>query len=143
MVKTECAERRDRFECELLPGGRTLIRLYEDEVEVTHEDVSSVDTPRHGWQYTTYEMITPLPACGLSAAPDAWADLIKQRDYDTAAAAVRKQRDELIASTDWTVLADAKTVKADWKTYRQKLRDVPEQAGFPYDVEWPVRPTEE
>lgn len=143
MVKTECAERRDRFETELLPGGRTLIRLYEDEMEVTHKAVSSVDTPRHGWQYTTYEMITALPAGGLSAAPDAWAALIKQHDYDAAAAAVRAERDRLIGATDWTVLSDAKTTKADWKTYRQKLRDVPEQAGFPYDVEWPVCPTEE
>lgn len=143
MVKTECAERRDRFETELLPGGQTLIRLYEDEMEVTHEAVSDMDTPQHGWQYTTYEMITALPAGGLSAAPDAWAALVKQHDYDTAAAAVRAERDRLIGATDWTVLADAKTTKADWKTYRQKLRDVPEQAGFPYAVEWPVLPIEE
>lgn len=142
MVKTECAERRDRFECELLPGGATLIRLYEDEQEVTCEAVSNMDTPRHGWQYTTYEMITALPAGGLSAAPDAWAALVKQHDYDAAAAAVRAERDKLIAATDWTVLGDAKTVKADWKAYRQALRDVPEQAGFPYAVEWPTPPAE-
>ena len=40
MVKTECAEQRPRFECEPLPGGATLIRLYEDEQEVTREAVS-------------------------------------------------------------------------------------------------------
>lgn len=142
MVKTECAERRDRFETELLPDGRTLIRLYEDEREVTYEAVSNMDTPRVGYEYTTYEYITPLPACGLTDDPDAWAALVKQRDYDAAAAAVRAERDRLIGDTDWTVLADAKTTKTDWKTYRQKLRDVPEQAGFPYAVEWPVPPTE-
>lgn len=81
MVKTECAEQRPRFECEPLPGGATLIRLYEDEQEVTREAVSNMDTPRNGWQYTTYEMITALPAGGLSAAPDAWATLVKQYDY--------------------------------------------------------------
>ncbi len=50
MVKTECAEQRPRFECEPLPGGATLIRLYEDEQEVTREAVSNMDTPRNGWQ---------------------------------------------------------------------------------------------
>jgi len=143
MVKTECAERRDRFECEPLPGGATLIRLYEDEQEVTCEAVSNMDTPRHGWQYTTYEMVTALPAGGISTNPDAWAALVRQHDYNAAAAAVRAERDKLIDATDWTVLTDAKTVKADWKAYRQALRDVPEQAGFPYAVEWPTPPVEE
>lgn len=59
-----------------------------------------------------------------------------------AAALVRDERDRRIAVTDWTVLGDAKTVKADWKTYRQALRDVPEQAGFPYAVVWPTPPVE-
>ena len=140
MVKTERAEQRPRFECEPLPGGATLIRLYEDEQEVTREAVSNMDTPRNGWQYTTYEMITALPAGGLSAAPDAWATLVKQYDYDAAAVAVRTERDKLIDATDWTVLGDAKTDKEDWKAYRQALRDVPEQEGFPYDVVWPEPP---
>ena len=142
MVKIECNEKRDRFECELLPGGMTLIRLYEDEEEIQREAVSSMDTPWQGYRYSAYEMRTPLPAGGLSAAPDAWAEIIKQRDYEEAAAAVREERDRRIAETDWTVLTDAKTVKADWKAYRQALRDVPEQAGFPYNVDWPVRPVE-
>ena len=142
MVKTECAERRDRFETELLPGGRTLIRLYEDEREVTHEAVSNMDTPWSGYGYTTYEIRTQLPSAALETAPDQWAEIIKQADYDAAAAVVRAQRDKLIAATDWTVLGDAKTVKADWKAYRQALRDVPEQAGFPYAVVWPTPPVE-
>ena len=140
MVKTECAEQRPRFECEPLPSGETLIRLYEDEQEVTHEAVSNMDTARHGWQYTTYEMVTALPAGGVSAAPDAWASLVRQHDYDVAAAVVRAQRDELIAAIDWTVLGDTKADKEDWKAYRQALRDVPEQEGFPYDVIWPEPP---
>lgn len=143
MLKCECNEKHARLECEPLPNGLTLVRVYEDEQEVTREAVSNMDTPWHGWQYTTYEMPTALPAGGISANPDAWAALIKQHDYDAAAAAVRAERDKLIDATDWTVLTDAKTVKADWKAYRQALRDVPEQPGFPYAVEWPVPPTEE
>ena len=135
MVREECNEKRPRFETEPLGNGLTLVRLYEDEQKITREAVSNMDTPQHGWQYTTYEMVTALPAGGISTNPDAWAALVRQHDYDAAAAAVRAERGKLIDATDWTMLTDAKTVKADWKTYRQALRDVPEQAGFPYAVE--------
>ena len=101
-----------------------------------------MDTPREGWQYTTYEMRTQLPDGALDTAPDAWAAVIKRADYAAAAAEVRAERDKRIAATDWTVLGDAKTTKADWREYRQALRDVPEQAGFPYAVQWPVPPAE-
>lgn len=57
-----------------------------------------------------------------------------------AAAQVRAERDRLISACDWTVLDDAKTDKQAWATYRQALRDVPEQPGFPYDVIWPAVP---
>lgn len=142
MVVTTCNEQRPRFETELLPSGMTLVRLYEDEKAVEHEAMGQENTAWHGYQYTTYEMYTLLPAGGVDAAPDLWAEMVKQADYNAAAAAVRAERDRLIASCDWTVLGDAKTVKADWRAYRQALRDVPEQAGFPYDVTWPVRPEE-
>ena len=140
MLKCECNEKHARLECEALPNGLTLVRVYEDEQEVTREAVSNMDTPWHGYSYTTYETVTQVPQAAVDV--DTWAALVKQADYDTAAAAVRAERDKLIAATDWTVLGDAKTVKADWKTYRQALRDVPEQAGFPYAVEWPTPPVE-
>ena len=140
MLKCECNEQHARLECEPLPNGLTLVRVYEDEQEVTRAAVSTSDTPWHGYSYTTYETITQVPSGAVDG--DAWADFVKQADHDAAAAAVRAERDRLIAATDWTVLGDAKTAKADWKTYRQALRDVPEQAGFPYAVEWPVPPVD-
>ena len=142
MRVTECAEQRPRFEVEALGSGLMLLRLYEDEQRVQHEDVSGMDTPREGWQYTTYEMRTQLPDGALDTAPDAWAAVIKRADYATAAAEVRAERDKRIAVTDWTVLGDAKTANTDWREYRQALRDVPEQEGFPYAVQWPVPPAE-
>ncbi len=57
---------------------------------------------------------------------------------------VRRQRDADLASTDWTQLADSQLSnddKAKWVTYRQELRDVPTQAGFPHTVTWPTKPT--
>ena len=94
MRVTECAEQRPRFEVEALGSGLMLLRLYEDEQRVQHEDVSGMDTPRDGWQYTTYEMRTQLPDGALDTAPDAWAAVIKRADYAAAAAEVRAERDK-------------------------------------------------
>ena len=52
---------------------------------------------------------------------------------------VRAERDALLAASDSMALADR--ITADWTTYRQALRDVPAQAGFPTDVTWPVEPS--
>ena len=53
---------------------------------------------------------------------------------------VRTKRDKLLAESDWTQVADAPVYKAAWATYRQSLRDIPQQAGFPTNVVWPVEP---
>ena len=52
---------------------------------------------------------------------------------------VRAHRDHLLAETDWTALSDS-TLTTDMAAYRQALRDVPEQEGFPYTIIWPIRP---
>lgn len=53
---------------------------------------------------------------------------------------VRAERTQLLKDSDWTQVADAPVDKAAWATYRQALRDVPSQAGFPWDVQWPTQP---
>ena len=58
---------------------------------------------------------------------------------DRKAAEVRAERNARIAVCDWRVLPDV--LNGDvWKVYRQALRDVPKQAGFPDAVVWPVVP---
>lgn len=52
---------------------------------------------------------------------------------------VRAHRDQLLASTDWTALSDT-TMSSAMAAYRQALRDVPAQEGFPRAVTWPVKP---
>ena len=58
-------------------------------------------------------------------------------DGDTADAS-RLYRDELLARCDDKVWPDH--VPEDWRTYRQALRDIPAQAGFPTTINWPVKP---
>jgi hypothetical protein len=53
---------------------------------------------------------------------------------------VRNERDRLLANCDWTQVADTKVNKEAWAIYRQALRDLPDQAGFPFDVVYPDAP---
>jgi hypothetical protein len=59
---------------------------------------------------------------------------------DRAADEVRTKRDSLLAQSDWTQVADAPVDQAAWATYRQALRDIPSQAGFPNEITWPTEP---
>jgi len=68
---------------------------------------------------------------------------IKQDETLLAEAAVdaaRKKRNELLAASDWTQVADAPVDKTAWAAYRQELRDVTSQETFPFEVTWPVAP---
>jgi hypothetical protein len=80
-----------------------------------------------GQWYATY-VVTPLGADELAAI------------YAGRAATVRSERSRLLQQSDWTQLADTPVNKAAWASYRQALRDVPAQAGFPHAVVWPQEP---
>ena len=67
------------------------------------------------------------------AAWDAGADTRK-------AAEVRAERNTKLAATDWTQITDATADKAAWAIYRQALRDITTQAGFPQTITWPDAP---
>ena len=56
---------------------------------------------------------------------------------------VRDKRNELLEDTDWVILRyldQGDEVPLEWKEYRQALRDIPEQEGFPGSVDWPAIP---
>jgi hypothetical protein len=57
------------------------------------------------------------------------------------ARSVRSERDHLLQQSDWVVTAHAERglpVPPEWRSYRQALRDISKQAGWPYSVTWPV-----
>ena len=56
------------------------------------------------------------------------------------AASVRTSRTQMLNDSDWTQVADAPVDKAVWATYRQALRDVTAQSGFPWTITWPDAP---
>lgn len=57
----------------------------------------------------------------------------------TAESNVRARRDSLLQETDWMALSDV-TMSSEMTTYRQALRDIPAQSGFPYSLTWPTKP---
>ena len=67
------------------------------------------------------------------------ADAIAAKDAEQATN-VRNQRTQLLKDCDWTQIADSTADKTAWATYRQALRDVPAQSGFPWEVTWPTQP---
>jgi hypothetical protein len=62
-----------------------------------------------------------------------------QKDAEQATS-VRATRDAKLAECDWTQVADAPVDKAVWATYRQALRDITAQEGFPWTVTYPDAP---
>ena len=63
-----------------------------------------------------------------------------QRQLEQEAEEVRTQRDALLAASDWTQVSDAPVDHQAWADYRQALRDLPQQAGFPTEITWPQKP---
>lgn len=59
---------------------------------------------------------------------------------DRKAEEVREERNQLLSETDWMSGSDV-TMSTAWRTYRQALRDVPSQEGFPNDITWPTKPS--
>lgn len=63
-----------------------------------------------------------------------------QKTADELQAEVRATRNQLLTASDWTQVEDAPVDKAAWSAYRQSLRDIPQQSGFPTTVVWPTQP---
>ena len=89
-----------------------------------------------GKWYTKY-ILGPVFTGDTAAADEAAYKAMKDAEQATN---VRNQRTEKLADCDWTQLADSTADKAAWATYRQALRDIPLQTGFPWVIDWPTQP---
>ena len=65
---------------------------------------------------------------------------VVQKSEEEAAQNIRSRRNELLSNSDWTQISDCTVDKTAWATYRQSLRDITSQDGFPYTVTWPDKP---
>ena len=138
------------------PVGESVWYLAENqdmtgEIPVTTNDSSKIESAT-----TLYNTLLPLrtqyrdaydaeQTAAVNAA--AAARYFIDNDIPETLVSLRGDRDRRLASCDWTVLPDTAltTEKLDhWKTYRQRLRDLPSQQADPYDYNnftgWPVTP---
>ena len=75
--------------------------------------------------------------CQIMLRPkeDIKAELMQKRSLQC-----RSHRNNCLSECDWTQSPDAPVDQAAWAIYRQSLRDITQQTGFPSDVTWPIKP---
>ena len=84
----------------------------------------------------------------ISPKPNTWSnfDFVTKQwvaDSNEASKQIIKKRDELLYKTDWTQIPNNPLTaeqQAAWATYRQQLRDIPQQSEYPLNVIFPVAP---
>jgi hypothetical protein len=90
-----------------------------------------------GSNWHTKYVLGPIFTGETSAADEAAYKAIKDSER---AVVVRRDRDIKLKECDWTQITDSPVNKETWATYRQSLRDVPLQEGFPWTITWPTQP---
>ena len=116
-------------------------------VGVTTADVDPLDPTRFLIPRGAVETLPPekeenefLTWDGFSWAKEEYP--IKEPEPEEAidyAGQARSERNGLLSDSDWTQFNDVNVYnKSAWITYRQLLRDVPQQFDFPYDITWPT-----
>tara|TARA_R110002167_G_scaffold320219_1_gene526049 strand:+ start:433 stop:837 length:405 start_codon:yes stop_codon:yes gene_type:complete len=108
------------------------------DVEINH--------PQHGWiPYTvdpsdldnSIDNSAILSLIGTNFA--AYVAPTQEALYAALADSVRSERDRLLAQSDWTQTIDAAIDnQGQWQAYRTLLREIPQQTGFPSNINWPV-----
>jgi hypothetical protein len=91
-----------------------------------------------GKWYTKY-ILGPVFTDGETTAAEQEAAYKTMKDAEQAKS-IRDERNTKLSESDWTQVADAPVDKATWATYRQALRDVTKQTGFPWTIDWPTQP---
>ena len=161
-IKTELSERPPVFIVNR-EGDRAVIIFYTDIKEIQREDGETA------WEAVSWTLETSWQddiAARIGADVSSWLTLAQNEAIKIAAAEVRAKRDLLLVASDamtqldrlgmdlpdkvtaTTMLSVFKEIltalwnitKGSIGQYRQALRDLPEQPGFPFDIEWPNKP---
>ena len=111
-------------------GDKDLIYVREN---IEKETINTDGSGTVGYIADEYFMTLPHPATGSYKE---YIVAAKAMEYENLANLARNRRDQLLSATDYLALSD-QTMPENVKDYRQKIRDIPEQSGFPYEIEWP------
>ena len=107
-----------------------------------YSQASGVEQVDGKW-YTKY-VLGPVFTDGETTAAEQEVAYKATKDAEQAKS-VRQSRDDKLKETDWVVIKNLElnaNIPGAWEVYRQALRDMPTQAGFPWTIVWPTQPTE-
>ena len=106
-----------------------------------------IEHPKFGWiPYTldpadTDQTVNNADLMALIQGRNDVAEYVEPPvDPKALATQARAKRNALLTASDWTQVADAPVDQTAWATYRQALRDITDQVGFPEAIVWPVEP---
>lgn len=157
-IETNLSEKPASFTV-VREGDAAIITFYTDVQEVQS---SGGDLSYNVTAWTILRSWTTGLAGRIEANQDKWFALVQAECYTQAASEVRETRDALLAESDCEMALDrmglempsgttfsswlsflktlGTAISGDMAVYRQALRDITAQEGFPYDVDWPDRP---
>jgi len=92
-----------------------------------------------GGKWYTKQVLGPIFTDGKTTAVEQEATYKAMKDAERATS-VRTERNNKLKDCDWTQIADSTADKTAWATYRQDLRNVTAQVGFPWTIVWPTQP---
>ena len=124
------------------PPALEIDRLSKHSAQLTFAE-NAVEVSDGAWEADVYTLVVPWQRDLFDVVAANYADWLahaKDKDYEQAATEIRERRDALLLGCDWTQATDSplpEDIRIGWRVYRQALRDVPEQPGFPWDVTWP------
>jgi hypothetical protein len=136
---------------EILKSGNKCTIIFYTNVVLSATTDGMTGQSVDSWDYERYELkMNYNSSLSAQIATDysTWLQKAKQSEKDTEAQKVRDYRDNLLNECDikhcnpekWTAMTDSE--KLAWTTYKQSLRDVTVQEGFPYAVNWSVMPAD-
>lgn len=126
---------RDRLAEQIQNDGEVVVEISEDELALISQFGSQEDSEKVLYNFLAFSDGTF--GSGVYSNPDYPANL---------AARLRSERNDLLGECDWTQLPDTALHPAVvnlFVSYRQDLRDVPQQSGWPENISWPTRPSEQ
>jgi hypothetical protein len=122
--------------------------VYVPETATSEEIVAAVEAAAPIKKWLKGENAVVADLLGQDMAGVVFAEVVPEpappAPAESAETASRRQRNSMLRTSDWTQLADSpidETQRAAWAVYRQALRDITAQAGFPEHINWPTPPT--
>lgn len=86
-------------------------------------------------------VVTSIGNCPSEVHAFNYSSFTWEVNLELAIEAARNRRDVLFSKSDWTQLPDVPlSTKDKWTEYRQALRDITSQAGYPFQITWPEPP---